>query len=562
MASLKQLYLKILDLGIPDSFSDIERLKSRFNNQMILFTLILIFSASIPLAFIGEYRVIYGVSFYFLGQAISLLFAALNKPKTSRNFNVFSDFLVLIFATYIAAIEVNSYVFVFPLMSMVYFLVSNTKLRALYIVLSFVSIVIIVWHQASRGIIVLTSADYLNVYVTMVSLALHVNILVSFLKENNVYLSAINEKQESLDNAQYLAKLGTWVCDLVENRTDTSKQLRKMLQLDDTYLKVDNFLKTIFPPKEYEYVHNLKNNLTDNTFDLIFSTIQNDEKVWYRAIGEVLINQKEVPYRLIGTLQNITERIESEEKINSLLSKLRHQNDVLSRQADDLKRSNEELEQFAYVASHDLQEPLRMVGNFAQLLEEEMEDKIDEEERTYVNYIVDGVTRMGNLIDDLLQYSRVGRTKMNLVSINLKDVIDKKLFDLSLKIKESNAQIMVKGLPENITCEPNLISIVFYNLINNGLKFNDKPQPRIIIDYEELDDNYLFKISDNGIGIDKNNHHKIFEIFKRLHRKEEYKGTGIGLALVKRILLKHGGNIWLKSELNEGTTFYFTIPKV
>ena len=237
------------------------------------------------------------------------------------------------------------------------------------------------------------------------------------------------------------------------------------------------------------------------------------------------------------------------------------QKEILEKTNNDLVRSNKELEQFAYVASHDLQEPLRMVGNFVQLLEVELDEKMNDEERTYVNYIVSGVTRMSQLIDDLLKYSKVGMKDMVMEATNPLDIINNKVFDLMIKIKDSNADIVINELPKTINCVPNQLGIVFYNLINNALKFNKSEKPIVTIDYTDNHTEYIFSIKDNGIGIDPANHAKIFDIFKRLHRKEIYPGTGIGLALVKRIILKHKGDIWVESSLGQGTTFFFSIPK-
>lgn len=255
-----------------------------------------------------------------------------------------------------------------------------------------------------------------------------------------------------------------------------------------------------------------------------------------------------------ATIFDMTKHIAFEREIAKLLEDVRKTN-------TDLVRSNQELEQFAYIASHDLQEPLRMIGNFVQLLEEEMGNRMNPDEKVYVNYIVDGVTRMSDLIIDLLQYSRVGRADMAIKPFSIKKIIDRKVKDLFYKISETNTKLVVNNLPETIHCEPNQLGLVFHNLILNGIKFNKSPQPTIWINCEEKEEYYQFSVSDNGIGIDESNFDKIFEIFKRLHRKEVYAGTGIGLALAKRIILKHGGNIWVESHLSKGTTFYFTIPK-
>ncbi|MEM9819888.1 MAG: PAS domain S-box protein [Bacteroidota bacterium] len=245
---------------------------------------------------------------------------------------------------------------------------------------------------------------------------------------------------------------------------------------------------------------------------------------------------------------------ELEEKVTERTLKLQKSN-------QELKRSNQDLEQFAYIASHDLQEPLRMVGNFVQLLDRQYKDSIDEDGRVYIRFAVDGVTRMSKLIQNLLSYSRVGRSDVTFEPSNLNEVIDKKVIDLSHRIMQQKAQVELVELPVDLACEPSQVGIVFYNLIGNAIKFNQSEKPKVRVTKEEKENEWLFAIQDNGIGIDSRYKDRVFQIFKRLHRREEYEGTGIGLSLCKRIINRHKGRIWFHSELGEGTTFYFTISK-
>ncbi len=225
-----------------------------------------------------------------------------------------------------------------------------------------------------------------------------------------------------------------------------------------------------------------------------------------------------------------------------------------------LQRSNSDLEQFAYVASHDLQEPLRMVGNFVQLLEEEYKDKVDATGKSYINFAVDGVTRMSTLIEELLQYSRVGRKGLEVEKTDLNKVLGEKISDLSLLIKNKNVQIDFPQLP-TINCIPSQIGMVFYNLINNGIKFNHSKNPKIEINYNETPTHWWFSVKDNGIGIEKKYQEQIFELFKRLHAKEDYSGTGIGLSICKKIIEHHQGELKIESEIGKGSVFKFSIIK-
>lgn len=225
-----------------------------------------------------------------------------------------------------------------------------------------------------------------------------------------------------------------------------------------------------------------------------------------------------------------------------------------------LKEKNKELEQFVYIASHDLQEPLRTVSSITELLATEYETSIDETGKTYLQYITGGVTRMQDLVRDLMDYSRIG-AKLELTEVNFNDICKIIEEDLLLKIKETNAEIICPNLPV-ITANEGAIRQLFQNLISNAIKFKRKNiNPKITITTVDKGDYWQFNFTDNGIGVAPENHEKIFKIFKRLHNESEYPGTGIGLANCKKIVAFHKGNIWITSNLNEGSTFHFTIKK-
>lgn len=225
-----------------------------------------------------------------------------------------------------------------------------------------------------------------------------------------------------------------------------------------------------------------------------------------------------------------------------------------------LKKSNEDLEQFAYIASHDLQEPLRMVSSFTQLLEKKYQGELDEKAHQYIDFIVDGAGRMRELIQDLLVYSRVRRNVKPFKEVNLNEVLEITINNLQNLIYEKNAQVTYEDLPIVKGDKSQLIQL-FQNLISNGFKFNKSEIPKIYISVQEDDQKWKFCVKDNGIGIDPKFYEKIFILFKRLHKKTEYNGTGIGLAVCKKIVLRHGGKIWVNSEPNKGSEFYFTISK-
>ena len=227
---------------------------------------------------------------------------------------------------------------------------------------------------------------------------------------------------------------------------------------------------------------------------------------------------------------------------------------------EDLRRSNAELEQFAYVASHDLQEPLRMVASFTQLLQRRYSDKLDEDANDFINFAVDGATRMQNLINDLLIFSRVGTRGKPFKETDMNRVLKAVLNNLRYSIEKENALITSDPLPVIIADESQMIQLI-QNLISNAIKFHGDKPPEIHVSGEVKKKEWIFSVKDNGIGIDAQYFERIFIIFQRLHKKSEYGGTGIGLAVCKKIVTRHGGKIWVESELGKGSTFYFSITR-
>jgi signal transduction histidine kinase len=226
---------------------------------------------------------------------------------------------------------------------------------------------------------------------------------------------------------------------------------------------------------------------------------------------------------------------------------------------DDLTRSNKDLEQFAYVASHDLQEPLRAVAGFVELLKQELKSSLNAKTTEYIDFSIDGAKRMQSLINGLLEYSRIGTRgkKATLTDANVS--FNEAIARLQISIKESGAKITAGDLPRVYFDEVQL-SQLFQNLIGNAIKFRGEQAPQVHVNADRLDAGWRFSVTDNGIGIEEQYAHKIFMIFQRLHSREKYPGTGIGLAICKRIVERHNGKIWVKSAPGSGSTFYFTIP--
>ena len=254
--------------------------------------------------------------------------------------------------------------------------------------------------------------------------------------------------------------------------------------------------------------------------------------------------------RLIGSvlvLHDVTERARAERQ--------------LRQRTDELARSNQDLEQFAYVASHDLQEPLRAVAGPLQLLQRRYEGKLDDRADEFIGHAVDGATRMQTLIDDLLSYSRVGRLEDPKQPISVEHALELALKNLAVVLNETGAQVTHDPLPTVQGIAPQL-TLLFQNLIGNAVKFRKKDRPvQVHIGAKPLGDEWRISVADNGIGIAEQYFERIFVIFQRLHTRREYPGTGLGLALCKRIVEHHGGRIWLESKPDEGTTFFFTLPR-
>jgi signal transduction histidine kinase len=247
------------------------------------------------------------------------------------------------------------------------------------------------------------------------------------------------------------------------------------------------------------------------------------------------------------------------ERILAELSALQAAHANLEARTEDLQRSNSELEQFAYVASHDLQEPLRKVASFCQLLQRRYAGRLDAKADEYIEHAVDGAKRMQALINDLLAFSRVGRTAQRREPASCAMLLAQAWSNLAPEVRRTHATLEVGDLPV-VLGEATLLTAAFQNLINNALKFRADEPPRVSVSVRRDGDDWLFSFSDNGIGIEPEYADRIFVIFQRLHDKATYPGTGIGLAMVKKIIEYHGGRIWLDTTVTTGARFWFTLP--
>lgn len=265
-------------------------------------------------------------------------------------------------------------------------------------------------------------------------------------------------------------------------------------------------------------------------------------------------------WNAIGIIRDITKRKRMSERLLAEIGGRKKVQKRVKQIVEELKRSNDELEQFAYVASHDLQEPLRMVSSYTQLLARRYKDKLDDDAKEFIEFAVDGATRMQRLINDLLQYSSLGTKGKPFEPRDCTVIFDKAIANLKIAIEDSGAIVTHDNLP-NIMVDSTQFVQLFQNLIGNAIKFRrEEEPPRVHVSAKHNEDEWMFSVSDNGIGMDPQYADRIFVIFQRLHKKNEYPGSGIGLAICKKIVERHGGQIRVDSEVGKGTTFNFTIP--
>ena len=277
------------------------------------------------------------------------------------------------------------------------------------------------------------------------------------------------------------------------------------------------------------------------------------DRAWLLVNAEPILTDSGEVSEIVCSFSDITQRKAVEDKLTSLYQSLESR-------AFDLACSNADLERFVYVATHDLQEPLRLITSFLQLLKKKYDSQLDEQASEYINYAVDGSRRIKKLILDLLEYSKFSIDRDGFKVLDAGKLIEDVKHSLCSLLKQHHAIIDVKPLPV-IYADPSLLHQLFKNLLTNSIKYRGESTPKISIDCIAQGDNYLFSVSDNGIGIDPGYSEKIFDLFQRLHKNEAFEGTGVGLAICEKIIRLHRGSIWVESMPGKGSTFCFTIPQ-
>lgn len=405
---------------------------------------------------------------------------------------------------------------------------------------------------------------------------------------------ALKRTNERLQNAQRISRLGSWDWDIEKDELHWSDEIYRIFGVEPgefgaTY---EAFLGFVHPEdrmavhravtesltlrKPYSIEHRIV--LADGTLKVIHEQ------------GEVRFNAAGNPASMSGTVQDVTERKQIDEQLrlyrdhlrelveertaelNGLNEKLKFEveirkkaeeavtrmNEDLEKRAVELERVNKELEAFTYSASHDLQEPLRVISGYVQLIGRRYKSRLDKDADEFISYAVDGVARMQRLITDLLSYSRVGRFS-SLSPVDFEAALGRVKANLSVAIEESGALIRNGGLPV-VLADESQIDQLLMNLVSNAIKYRGRSTPLITVNASKEGQEWVFSVSDNGIGIDPKYSAKVFDIFQRLHRSAEYPGTGIGLSICKKVVENHGGRIWVESLPGAGSTFYFTLP--
>ena len=364
--------------------------------------------------------------------------------------------------------------------------------------------------------------------------------------ERKLTETALQESEFKYRQIVELAEEGIWVIDSNALTTYVNHAMARMLGYSELEMfgrSIFDFMDEQLKPQALDNFQRRKQGIGEQ-HEFKFKS-KDGKDIWTDMSTSPVMDSQGNLLSCCALVYNITARKEAEQQMLQL--------------TEDLKRSNEELEQFAYVASHDLQEPLRAITSYTQLLAQRYQGNLDDRADKYINYIVDGATRMQQLINDLLAYSRLGTRGQEFEPADCKAAVQQSLCNLQIAIAEKKAVITCDTMPTVMADEFQLVQL-FQNLIANSIKFCRQDIPLIHIAACRQESEWVLSVRDNGIGIDPEYADRIFIIFQRLHSRRQYSGTGIGLAMCKRIVERHGGRIWVESQEGKGATFYFTIP--
>lgn len=408
-------------------------------------------------------------------------------------------------------------------------------------------------------------------FVKAHELALHCNyreMIAHSLAQLSRTKTALGEYNEALKIAQeaqeIIEELGTLngkqinlinLGDIYYQKQQQQKAIQLLLEGLDIAIQLKDHTSEI---RAYQLLALLHQQLEDYKQAFLYQFKYSTRK---EEFGKIQDNRRFLDFEIKYAIKEKQKEIEQLTKENEYQALLLSKGDQINQQNEELIAMNEELRQFAYVASHDLKEPLRMIGSYTQLIQRLYRNQIDGESETYFTFITEGVSRMNNLLDALLQYATVGHTDEESKTINLQDIIEICQVNLRVLLAETDAVIHSDALPTIVSTQSLLLQLM-QNLLSNAIKFRRADvRPQIHIRAQETTEQFIISVQDNGIGIGTEYQERIFVIFQRLHARSKYKGTGIGLSICQKIIKRLGGSIWVESEVGVGSTFYFSIPK-
>ncbi|HDD62267.1 MAG: hypothetical protein DRI65_09865 [Chloroflexota bacterium] len=379
--------------------------------------------------------------------------------------------------------------------------------------------------------------------------------------ENKKAEKALQESEYLLKESQQVAQVGSYSLDIPGDLWISSQNLDDLFGIDENYNKdIQNWMQLVHPEdqammSDYFATDVLKNHESFNKEYRIQRN--NDQQMrWMHGIGRLEIDDSGNPIKMIGTIQDITDRKIAEIEIQLLNEELEQR--VLLR-TSQLEEANKELESFSYSVSHDLRAPLRAIDGFSQILMDEYLTILPPEAQHYLDLVRKNTAEMDKLIDDLLAFSRLSKQEPAKQTISPNEIVNDVLEDLEVAMAGHQIELKISNLPD-FQADPSLIKQVYLNLIDNAIKFSRGRDPaRIEIGHLELEGEQIYFVKDNGVGFDMQYEDKLFGVFQRLHKTEDFEGTGVGLAIVLRIIRRHGGRIWAESEVDQGATFYFSL---
>ncbi|MCX6233220.1 MAG: PAS domain S-box protein [Bacteroidetes bacterium] len=403
---------------------------------------------------------------------------------------------------------------------------------------------------------------HLEIYASFKRDQENITVIIRDISEKKKTEIALHENQAQLDLALRSAQMGVWYWDITEDKRYFDEQVCHLLGINPENFKgtAEEFYNVLHPDDREKIKKALKRTIEQNVlYEPEYRTIWPDGSIHYlTARGRLVLDLGEKPLRINGIIWDVTSRKQTEEEILMLNTELEQR--VVERTAQ-LEASMKELESFSYSVSHDLQTPLRAINGYSRILLEDYHQLLDDEGNRILNNVLSHTNRMGKLIDDLLTLVRVSRKEMQKHAIDMTDLAKSVFGELTIDGQHNHITLTVHHLPK-ATGDSTLMKQVWQNLLSNAIKYSSKSNnPVIEIGSSEGDKEILYFVRDNGVGFNPNYAHKLFGVFERLHKDAQYDGTGVGLAIVQRIIHKHKGRVWAEGEPGKGATFYFSLPK-